>query len=492
MMRRTLGATIPRIALAGALVFATSSCTDGGLNTGGVTSFQVNILQVNGADPPTIDKPLTANIGTSDEVWDFEIQAVDGQGKPASFDGFVRVHVEPGSVNSILGEGSKGRNVLLVGGKAKASAYVTTVYGPSRLWAEDVGYTPVPPSAPPKCADGLDNDDDGVIDYPADPGCAFADDDTEAGGSYAAGVSDPVYYSLPRIADVQGAGTETPYPFEGIQAATDEPQKVIVTRVSSDGFYATDLNGPEGASNSIFAFNFNTPPGMRVCDRLVYFSGTMNEFFGSTQFSFPSYDVTFPKEGAGECEVPEPTEITGEIESNKVLMETLESNLVRLKDMKIASNFGPKPATKSIMCDFGWCFGPDQSNCDLNGDGQVDFQNPDEGTCGNVCSDDPECTEWTGFSARGNYKVSKGATFQIQIQTASVADFDPPSFRGQTLTSVTGTMRNFSGGSLNWTIETRCPDDLVCSFSEACSEKIFSSKEACVRLRTTDDPDETL
>lgn len=37
------------------------------------------------------------------------------------------------------------------------------------------------PPAPPLCADGLDNDEDGVIDYPEDPDCVAAGHDGERG-----------------------------------------------------------------------------------------------------------------------------------------------------------------------------------------------------------------------------------------------------------------------------------------------------------------------
>ncbi len=502
-------ATLAAAALAGSAL----GCSDGALSLDGVSSFDVKILKVNGADPPALDAPLPANIGITDERWEFEVVAVDAAGNETGFEGFARFRVEPGSVNAIEGEGAVGRNAFFVDGKSTGTALVTTVFGPSRLWVEDVGYVPVPVSAPPKCADGKDNDDDGVIDYPADPGCAFADDDTEGDGTFAAGVSDPVHYALPRIADIQGTGTETPYPFEGIEVSTGEPQYVVVTRLSSDGFYATDMSGPEGASNSLFAFNFNTPVGMRPCDRLTYFSGTLSEFFGFTEISFPSYDVVLPTKACksdadctGEifdcnleteicdkCKImPDPVLLTAEKINDAVLMESLESALVRIEGFTIASNFGAKNPEKSIMCDFGWCFGPDASNCDLNGDGAVDFENPDENSCANTCSDDPNCSEWTGFSARGNYKASAGPNTQIQIQTASVTEFDPPSFRGQTIQQLTGTMRNFSGGSLNWTIETRCPDDLVCTFSDACSKDDKKpSIEACVRPRTKDDNEAT-
>lgn len=37
-----------------------------------------------------------------------------------------------------------------------------------------------PPSVPPQCTDGIDNDGDGAIDFPADSGCTSATDNTEA------------------------------------------------------------------------------------------------------------------------------------------------------------------------------------------------------------------------------------------------------------------------------------------------------------------------
>src|SRR6185503_2266276 len=99
-------------------------------------------------------------------------------------------------------------------------------------------------------------DEDVLIDFPADPGCAFADDDNEQGGSFAAGVSLPVQYALPKISDIQGNGATSPYPFESIEVNTKAPQRLIVTRVASDGFYVTDVNADEQKNgfNGLFAF----------------------------------------------------------------------------------------------------------------------------------------------------------------------------------------------------------------------------------------------
>jgi hypothetical protein len=139
----------------------------------------------------------------------------------------------------------------------------------------------------------------------------------------------------------------------------------------------------------------------------------------------------------------------------------------------------------------------------LNGDGQVDFESMAEGACANQCSDQLGCAEWTSFVARGNYKVFKcppmqldcaTATLQtggsmIQIQTGSVPAFEAVAHKGQELAAVTGMLRHFSGGTLNWTIETRCPDDLVCAMS-GCAPAEVPSDKACVRLRSIDDNDQ--
>ena len=460
-----------------------AACTTDGEPPTGASTFRVDITRVNGGALPTAQAPLPANLGDSEEEWEFTIEARSSSGMLEPFNGVVRLTAEPGAVNSVQAAGSTGRNVLLVGGKATGTTRVTAVYGPARLWVEDIGYQPADPLAQPRCSNGL-NDDSGdvLIDFPADPGCAFADDDTEEEGTYAAGVSLPVQYALPRVTDIQGSGSTTPYPFEGVEVNTADPQRVIVTRVASDGFYVTDIAPDQvaGGYNSLFAFNFSTPARMRVCDRVMYLAGTVSEFFGFTELSFPSYQLEFAFEG-DDCPVPEPLLLDGPTITDVLAMEKAESGLARVEGYSIATNFGPLPAFNNV-------FGPNQSNCDLNGDGQVDFESPAEGSCGNVCSDDPDCSEWTGFSARGNYKVRKGGSV-IQINTGTAALFDPQAHKGQELRAVTGTLRNFSGGSLNWTIETRCQDDLACAYP-GCVPPPVSSKQACVRLRSLDDNDQ--
>lgn len=468
---------------ASAVLAVTTGCTSPATPIEGLSTFEVSILAVNGAAPPPVDAPLPANRGDRLDTWSFRVEARDPYGAPLATDGWVRLSVRPGAVASVSAETARGRSLPLVGGVAEGDVLVTAVYGNARLWVEDLGYEPDDDlGSPPACTNVIDDDGDKRPDYPQDPGCEAADDESEAPGTYAAGASEAVHYDLPRIVDIQGEGTSTPYKFQAVQVKTSSPQHVVVTRVSSDGFYATDLADQATGYNHIYAFNFSTPPGMRVCDRLTYLAGTANEFFGGSQVSFPSYFLQFPYQGVEPCQVPEPALLDAATIGSQTAMERQESGLVRIEGFHVAQNFGPGKAINNV-------FTPEASNCDLNDDGQIDFENPAEASCSNQCSANPECSEWISFAARGNYKVSNNGTM-MQINTGTVPEFDPVSFRGQPLDVVTGTLRNFSGGSLNWTIETRCPDDLVCTVSSACREQVMPSTEACVRLRTLEDNDE--
>jgi len=59
--------------------------------------------------------------------------------------------------------------------------------------------------APAQCADGLDNDGDGKIDYPNDPGCTSATDDSETDP---VGGTDPVFVGAGDIASCASTGDE--------------------------------------------------------------------------------------------------------------------------------------------------------------------------------------------------------------------------------------------------------------------------------------------
>lgn len=495
---RRLTAALGSGLVAGATILGAGSCTVTGDPIEGAQTFRVTVTQIavnkGPAQPlPAEDAPLEANIGDTEDIWSVEIQALDANAQPdPTFNGVVRLSVVPGAIVEVVDDSapgeSGGRNLLVKGGVATAQVTVTAVYGPARLWAEDLGYVPGPPDRPAACSNGVNDEKEGeaqdvLVDFPSDPGCAYANDDTETGGSFNAGVSRPVFYALPTLRQIQGLGATTPFPYEAVQANTSDPRRLIVTRVSKDGFYVTDLNDQGKGFNHLYAFNFSTPPGMQVCDRVTYLAGTLSEFFGFTELNFPSYRLDPLFVGQEElCEVPEPTVLTPELIKNDAQMEELESSLVRVEGFQVPSHFGPGLIVNNIPAEGA-------SSCDLNGDGKVDFENEAEGGCSNACDADVECSEWTSFVARGNYKIHKDSAV-IQVQTDGAQLFNPVNSPSLVLTAVSGSLRNFSGGNLNWTIEARCTDDVVCA-GEGCTEAVKDSKHACVNLtRTIDDNDE--
>ena len=190
-------------------------------STPGLQTFRVEVDAVDAvfppvADPPSAGSPLPANTGDSSIFVAVEVQAIDTTGAKIDFDGTARVSVEPGAVVQVYtadGEPTA-RNIRLKNGKATAIVELTAVYGETRLLVEDLGYRPVDPGDTPACANGEndDPDEDVFVDFPADPGCAFADDDSEELGSFAVGTSPPLHFALPTLRQIQGAGAETPYP----------------------------------------------------------------------------------------------------------------------------------------------------------------------------------------------------------------------------------------------------------------------------------------
>jgi hypothetical protein len=308
---------------------------------------------------------------------------------------------------------------------------------------------------------------------------------------------------------MQGRGATSPYELESVEVMTADPAELIVTRIAADGFYVTDLSDTLGY-NHVFAFTFNTPPFLRVCDRITKLTGTSVEFFGFTELSFPSFErhawrfPTATDPGDGPCRVPEPAVIAPDAAEDPALLEKIESALVRVENVTIGAFFGPNNPQVALAPGQNDCeqpppivFSDEASNCDLDGSGFIDFDTKGscEAACANACGAEANCVEWTGFASRGNYRVVLPGPKSVQINTRSISGFDPVSMRGKPLSFVTGTLRNFSGGDLNWTIEARCGDDLVCDdpSQKACVDgpkTPVSSQIACVSPRTTDDPNE--
>jgi hypothetical protein len=524
------------------LALGTAAACGGDLSSHpGKQRLVVEIVPVMGSPGNgSIAKPLPLNVGTP-FPFRITVRALLPDGtQDTSFTRYVRISSKPGSIGPLSGNGTDGRNLLLNGGVSdQADLQILNPFGTTYIEADDLGYIPADPlaSPPPKCANGIDDDGDGLIDFPADPGCAFANDDSEEGGTFDEGVSEPIFVQLPRIADARGlkcdsrtgcsGSGQTPFPKEQLLLDTgwrDNPTPIhpmgagfdydtVIIRVSADGFYALDVSdaqrppsmGPTGF-NALFAYNFNSPPQMRVCDRVKSLAGTAAEFFGFTQLSYPTWELEFWDPSKRPCLVPEPTTLRpGDINDVSNLLR-LTASLVRVetKGTKVTISAalgpdnvpevkndgkicGPTPmgATPRATC---FVATPNASNCDFNGDGKIDFAiDAPEGLCSNDCGsltiNPGGCSEYSNYKSRSQFVLlvadENNQVATIQANASTAAGLDVVASRGKQLRSFTGTLTFFSGGS-QYTIEARCDDDVITDLNAI----PLDSGKACVLPRT--------
>jgi hypothetical protein len=555
---------------------AAGGCSGGFPNQPSTLRLAVTITQPANLGDNLHRRPIVTDPGKP-ETFTVSVEALKLDGtRDTAFTGGVRLSVKPGSVLEVSGPFTTGRSAFLQAGLAEGiQVPLYNAFGDARIVAEDLGYVPVEPPTrqpPPACSDGIDNDGDGRIDFPADEGCAFANDDSETGGTFAAGASQIIYYRLPRVADVRGAvctgfeatdpAPQTPIcaggaatPFKAQQVSLDTGYQrdtrkfdfdMVVTRVAANGFYVQDVeNDREVAEDpcavppvrrkkrgyaGLFAFNFSSPPGMRVCDRIRTLAGTATEFFGSIQIGYPTWTLEEWDAKARPCGEPDPFDLVADDLANQSTLLQNVHSLVRLRstvidrpdvdgngnqiciddpanvgkkirsvtkhtlEVRVTKHFGaenPKPNPSFDQTDPSspqFLITDNASNCDFNGDGSVDFSaNPEKG-CAASCDLDVECTEWSNFASRSNFYVVLQDSFEtkdkppkpttvsrkIQADGSTSPGFSPLPFKGKVLGAIQGTLTFFSGGN-QFTIEARCVDDLVTDpnakqkpFAESC------------------------
>jgi hypothetical protein len=244
------------------------------------------------------------------------------------------------------------------------------------------------------------------------------------------------------------------------------------------------VSDPRNAGfTSVFAFNFNAPPRMRVCDRVKSFGGTAAEFFGFTQISYPTWTLEEWDPRVRRCLAPDADQLKpAEASDNGILLRRsggivyamTSPQKVAGKDesrdfrVYITPKFGAANMPKAAA---GYAPTPDATNCDFNKDGKIDFgAGSEEGLCSNACTADPECTEYSNFIARRQFRLTladaTGAKAAVQADASTSASFDPLGLKGKLIRYFGGTLTYFSGGS-QFTIEARCSDDIVESLDKS-------------------------
>lgn len=141
------------------------------------------------------------------------------------------------------------------------------------------------------------------------------------------GASDPIYLPEPTLATIQtpvGDIDASPWREHFMRIKTGT---IVVTHVAGDGFYATDVDGT--SYNHVYVYTHGNPE----CDRgdvLHFLAGTVSEFFGLTELSFPDYMVR-----CNFHQLPPAVALTGAMLSDEVQMEMLEAALVSVSDLKV-------------------------------------------------------------------------------------------------------------------------------------------------------------
>jgi len=113
------------------------------------------------------------------------------------------------------------------------------------VFASDFAMTMIAHYNAPQCSDGIDNDGDGLIDYPADPGCSSPDDDDETDVP-------PIQPEQPTIPSQGNYNPPTQLPPE------EQELPVWITINSVNNQYLTDLTIPYQFTDRILTFKGQT------------------------------------------------------------------------------------------------------------------------------------------------------------------------------------------------------------------------------------------
>jgi hypothetical protein len=161
------------------------------------------------------------------------------------------------------------------------------------------------------------------------------DEDSGRAASWAAGVSDPIWYARPTVAEMQSTTDHETNQLVGefAELRTDD-RRVVVSAVDAAGFWVADTLDAPGSANGLYVYTFGRPEESVVPGaRLSLLTGIDQEYLASTQFSFPNFAVA---EGES-YDVPAAIEVPSGCGDDA--MELLEGSRVRATAPTIPSTF---------------------------------------------------------------------------------------------------------------------------------------------------------
>jgi hypothetical protein len=242
----------------------------------------------------SLEAPL--DFSSEEQMVGLAIETLDRMGDPIDFEGSLQLNVRPGSLT-----GSP--YVSVSGGQWSGEVGIKNGFGPTRVWFTE--------NAPL----GSEND-----------------------ASYATGVSDPLFFAIPTIGEMNRIddheSNQLAKEFAEIRAVDRD---IRIVTVGTNGFWATDMLDAAGEHNSLFVYTFSKPEDdVQVGRRLSLLTGNNQEYLATTQISFPTLEVT--DEPA--LEMPAASELPENLCGATDTLEGYESALVSLKNVQIPDGFG--------------------------------------------------------------------------------------------------------------------------------------------------------
>ncbi len=359
---RAVGTALLAIAGCVALAFVACDSEIERPNDGPLT-FEVGVVD---GELGTLEARVPYQEG--DRVYTIDIRAIDHDGNfDRSFDGEVHLAVGP---NGFLAEGQP-ETVKLNDGLAEGVVVaLEKIHGDVGIWVEYTG------------------DDD-------DP------------GNYATGLSDTIHIAHPTIRQMQETDLHRLSPLRGqyIQANL-EGRTAVVTGVTNDGYYVTDLNEPDGLFAGMFVFTHSRPEGIERGMTITALNGNVDEFFGFTEMGFPAWKV------GPNVELPPPIELTAQMLADSDATEAYESQLVEVRDVTVC-----------------------QPGDDFRQFGQ-----------------------WVVTFAGGDCQSGEDAI--SVLSTFTIPDVDPNEHVGETISRIGGNLREHSSSLTGWILYPRGPEDM--------------------------------
>jgi hypothetical protein len=297
-------------------------------------------------------------------------------GDPYPFTGELTVNVRTGRLEQDTDM------VTLTDGVWEGDVSFAAAFGPARIWFSDEGDRP------------------GTTDR--DP-------------TYATGVSEPLWFHLPTLAEINiiedGTTNQLAGEFAEIRSVD---RNLRVTAVGTAGYWVQDLDDPPVSHNSMFVYTFSAPnPWVEVGQRIDLLTGSDQDYLGTTQLSFPHYTVAEDEV----VDVPAPAPLTEALCGQDDTLEGYESAAVRIEEVWIPTTFTPGSLDYEDYIDYG---------------------------------------QWPlAFESGGSSCV-----FYVD-STIAVPTFDPTEYAGTAFTSVEGMLFQVFD---KWIILIRSADDLPLTF----------------------------